>query len=40
METIPDSNICLRIDIYRIEIVQIHDNMIKTAKLSEEPERF
>ena len=37
LETIPDSNICLRINSYRIEIVQIQDNMIKTAKLSEEP---
>ena len=40
LETIPDSNICLRINSYRIEIVQIQDNMIKTAKLSEEPEPF
>ncbi len=35
LETIPDSNICLTIDRYRIEIVQIQENMIKTAKLSE-----
>ena len=40
LETIPDANICLRINDYRIEIVQIQDNMIKTAKLSEEPQRF
>ena len=40
LETIPDSNICLRINGYRIEIVQIQDNMIKTAKLSEEPDLF
>ena len=40
LETIPDSNICIRINGYRIEIVQIQDNMIKTAKLSEEPELF
>ena len=40
LETIPDSNICVRISGYRIEIVLIHDTMIKTAKLSTEPASF
>ncbi|MAM80948.1 MAG: magnesium/cobalt efflux protein [Gammaproteobacteria bacterium] len=40
LETIPESNICLTIEGYRIEIVQIQENMIKTAKLSEPPETF
>jgi len=34
LETIPESNIGLVIGDYRIEIVQIQDNMIRTAKLS------
>ena len=37
LETIPESNICVRINGYRIEIVQIQDNMIRTAKLIEAP---
>ncbi len=40
LETIPESNVCLTIDGYRIEVVQIQDNKIKTAKLSEPPEPF
>lgn len=40
LETIPDANICFTLGVYRIEIVQIHDNMIRTAKLSETPEPF
>ena len=40
LETIPESNICLMIENYRIEIVQIQDNMIRTAKMSEAPEPF
>ena len=40
LETIPDANICFTIENYRFEIVQIHDNMIRTAKLSERPEPF
>ena len=40
LETIPESNIGLTIEGYRIEIVQIQENMIKTAKLSEPPETF
>ncbi len=40
LETIPDANICFTIEGYRIEIVQIQDNMIRTAKLSEQPEPF
>ncbi|MDP4598101.1 MAG: HlyC/CorC family transporter [Pseudomonadales bacterium] len=34
LETIPEANIGLVIDGYRIEIVQIQDNMIRTARLS------
>ena len=37
LETIPESNICVVINGYRIEIVQIQDNMIRTAKLIEAP---
>jgi len=40
LETIPDSNVCIRLDNYRIEIVQIQDNMIRTAKVSVAPELF
>lgn len=40
LETIPDTNVCLIIGQYRIEIMQIQDNMIRTAKLSEVPEPF
>lgn len=32
LETIPDSPCCLRIDGYRIEILQIKDNMIRAAR--------
>ena len=37
LETIPESNICMLIDNYRIEIVQIQDNMIRTARISLPP---
>jgi Mg2+/Co2+ transporter CorB len=40
LETIPDSNVCIRLDNYRIEIIQIQDNMIRTAKVSQAPELF
>lgn len=40
LETIPDSNICVPIKNYRIEIVQIKDNMIRTAKVSLAPGDF
>ena len=40
LETIPDSNVCMLLEGYRIEIVQIQDNMIKTAKISRMPEPF
>jgi Mg2+/Co2+ transporter CorB len=40
LETIPDSNVCMIIGQYRIEIMSIQDNMIRTAKLSEVPEPF
>lgn len=35
LENIPESNICMVIDGYRLEILQIQDNMIRTAKISE-----
>lgn len=40
LETIPEANICFTIEGYRIEIIQIQDNMIRTAKLSVPPEPF
>jgi len=40
LQTIPESNVCLAIGQYRIEVVQIQDNMIRTARLSEAPEPF
>jgi Mg2+/Co2+ transporter CorB len=40
METIPEANVCFSVDKYRIEIIQIQDHMIRTAKLSEAPEPF
>ena len=40
LETIPDSNVCMLLEGYRLEIVQIQDNMIKTAKISRVPEPF
>ncbi len=40
LETIPDSNVCMLLEGYRIEIVQIQDNMIKTAKVSRVPDPF
>lgn len=40
LETIPDSNICVKLGDYRVEIVQIQDNMIRTAKVSKAPELF
>lgn len=38
LETIPDSLVCLKIRKYRIEIVQIQDNVVKTARVSVEPD--
>jgi Mg2+/Co2+ transporter CorB len=40
LETIPESNVCIKLGDYRIEIVQIQDNMIRTAKISVAPELF
>lgn len=40
LEMIPDSNVCMKMGSYRIEIVQIQDNMIRTAKVSVEPDMF
>lgn len=39
LEMIPESNLCLYLDAYRIEIVQIKDNVIRTAKVSRAPNR-
>lgn len=33
MEDIPDSSVCLRIDQYLIEILQVKDNMVKAVKM-------
>ena len=33
LESIPDSNVCLRIDNYLIETLQISDNIIKTSRI-------
>ena len=38
LETIPDSSCCISLEVYHIEIVQIQDNMIKTARLEKAPE--
>ena len=40
LETIPDSSCCISVNGHRIEIVQIQENMIKTAKMSVAPEPF
>ena len=34
LENIPEANVCLQIDEYRIEILSIKDNVIRRAKLS------
>jgi Mg2+/Co2+ transporter CorB len=39
LEMIPESNVCLYLDAYRIEIVQIKDNVVRTAKVSPAPNR-
>jgi Mg2+/Co2+ transporter CorB len=33
LETLPDSNLCLQVDRYQIETIQIKDNMIKLLKI-------
>ena len=33
LETIPESNLCIQIDEYQIETLQINDNMIKNLKI-------
>lgn len=40
LETIPDSLVCMKIGGYRIELIQIQDNRIKTARVSEQPDAF
>ena len=40
LEIIPASNVCVIMEAYRIEVVQMHDNMVRTAKVSETPEPF
>lgn len=37
LEFIPDANVCLRIDRYQIETLQITDNMVRTVKVRELP---
>lgn len=39
LEMIPESNVCLYLDDYRIEIIQIKDNIVRTAKVSLAPAR-
>ncbi|MDK1024889.1 MAG: HlyC/CorC family transporter [Gammaproteobacteria bacterium] len=39
LEMIPESNVCLYLDAYRIEIIQIKDNVVRTAKVSRAPDR-
>lgn len=34
LESIPDSNVCLQIENYQIETLQISDNVIKTARIT------
>lgn len=38
LENIPESNVCVSLGGYRIEIVQIQDNMVRTAKVSKAPD--
>ena len=33
LETIPESNLCLKIDHYQIETLQIKDNVVKNLKI-------
>jgi Mg2+/Co2+ transporter CorB len=37
LEMIPESNLCLYLNGYRVEIVQIKDNVVRTAKVSQLP---
>jgi Mg2+/Co2+ transporter CorB len=37
LETLPDSNLCVAIDGYRIETVQITDNLIRTLRVTRSP---
>ena len=37
LEFIPDANVCLRIDRYQIETMQIADNRVRTVKVRELP---
>ena len=37
LEFIPEANVCLRIDRYRIETLQIADNIVRTVKVREMP---
>ncbi|MBY4676141.1 HlyC/CorC family transporter [Marinobacterium arenosum] len=34
LEAIPDANVCLQLDNYRIETLQINDNLIKTVRIT------
>ena len=37
LETMPESNLCLQVNQYQIETVQIKDNMIKALKIRQMP---
>ena len=37
LETIPETPVCLTLEGYRIEIIQLQDNMIRTAKIVYSP---
>lgn len=39
LESIPDSNVCLQIENYQIETLQISDNVIKTARITALPKQ-
>jgi Mg2+/Co2+ transporter CorB len=39
LEDIPDSNVCLQIDGYLIELLQIKDNIIKSARITQKYQR-
>lgn len=39
LESIPDANVCLMIDRYRVETLQISDNLIKTIRMTEMEKR-
>ena len=40
LETIPETNVCLLLGDYRVEVVQIQDTKVRSAKVSEIPDPF